>query len=449
MFLFFDVENSLMTDTALCDNFLKFLQASPSPYHATANIAALLSDSGFTQLHEHQSWQIKPGGKYYFTRSDSSIAAFIVAQQDSPAGIRLVGAHTDSPCLKVKPQPEKNVKGYQQLGIEVYGGALLNPWFDRDLSIAGRVCYLDSNNALKSTLVNFEDPIAVIPSLAIHLDREANKNRSVNPQTQLNPILFQTEPGEEGEEKFCFRQLLLEQLHRDGCVEAAEVLDFDLMFYDVQTPSKVGLKQDFIAGARLDNLLSSYIGALTLAESTTKFTSILICSDHEEVGSQSDVGANGSLLEDLLARMYPNAEQRQIAIRGSLLLSVDNAHGVHPNYLSKHDDNHGPILNRGPVLKFDAKQSYATSAHSSSFIKHLARIEPELPLQMFVTRADMRCGSTIGPMTASNIGVKTLDLGVPTFAMHSTRELAGCKDLQTLYQLLGRFYASETMITTA
>ncbi len=438
-----------MSDRAVCDKFLKFLQASPSPYHATANLAVLLSDAGFSQLKEDQTWQLTPGGKYYFTRSDSTIVGFILGEKDSPAGIRLVGAHTDSPCLKVKPQPEKNVKGYQQLGIEVYGGALLNPWFDRDLSIAGRACYLDDNNVLKSALVDFKDPIAVIPSLAIHLDREANKNRTVNPQTQLNPILFQGESEGKGTSEFCFRNLLLEKLQSDGCNDAVDVLDFDMMFYDVQPPAVVGLKHDFFAGARLDNLLSSFIGALALIESDTKYSSILICSDHEEVGSQSDVGANGTVLEDLLTRIYLDAEQRQINIRASMLLSVDNAHGIHPNYTSKHDDNHGPLLNQGPVVKFDAKQSYATSSHSSSFLKRLARMEPELPLQMFVTRADMRCGSTIGPITASNIGVKTLDLGVPTFAMHSTRELAGTRDLETLFQLLMRFYNSETLITTA
>ncbi|MFL0803088.1 MAG: M18 family aminopeptidase [Agarilytica sp.] len=432
-----------MSRSQICAQFQQFLHASPSPYHAVENLAQLFNSSGFVRLSESEAWQLSPGGKYYFVRSDSTIAAFVLGKSnDVSSGIRMVGTHSDSPCLKVKPQPEKRTKGYQQLGIEVYGGALLNPWFDRDLSLAGRVCYLDGNQVLKSALVNFESPIAVIPSLAIHLDREANKNRTVNPQTDLNPILFQ------GKENFSFRELLLEKIRDDGAGDAVEVLDFDMSFYDVQQPSVIGLREDFFAGARLDNLLSSYIGALALTNASNDQTSLLICSDHEEVGSQSDVGAMGTVLEDLLTRLHPDAEQRQMAVRASLLLSVDNAHGIHPNYSNKHDDNHGPLLNQGPVLKFDAKQSYATSSHSSSFLKQLARKSPELPLQMFVTRADMRCGSTIGPITASNIGVKSLDLGVPTFAMHSTRELAGVKDIETLNTLLGRFYESETLITT-
>ncbi len=432
-----------MSQTSICQEFQTFLQQSPSPYHAVKNLKQLFDDNNFTELSERETWQLNQGGKYYFIRSDSTIAAFVVGKNATPSeGVRVVGAHTDSPCLKVKPQPEKVTKDYQQLGVEVYGGALLNPWFDRDLSLAGRVCYLDRDDALQSALINFESPIAVIPSLAIHLDREANKNRTVNAQTDMNPILLQ------GEETFSFRELLLKQLHAEGYDDAKEALDFDLMFYDVQAPALVGLEQSFFAGARLDNLLSSFIGALALVNSSTDYSSILVCHDHEEVGSQTDVGAMGTVLDDLLTRMFPDLEQKQIATRASLLLSVDNAHGVHPNYASKHDENHGPLLNKGPVLKFDAKQSYATSAHSSSFFKQLARQAPELPLQMFVTRADMRCGSTIGPITAANIGIKTLDLGVPTFAMHSTRELAGVEDIETLHQLLQRYYTSSVTVST-
>ncbi|MFL0799115.1 MAG: M18 family aminopeptidase [Agarilytica sp.] len=433
-----------MPHRQICNKFQQFLHASPSPYHAVENLGNVFKGAGFLRLDENQSWELKPEGKYYLVRSDSTIAAFVIGKENTgSSGIRMVGTHSDSPCLKVKPQPEKQTKGYQQLGIEVYGGALLNPWFDRDLSIAGRVCYVDKVQSLKSTLVNFESPIAVIPSLAIHLDREANVGRTVNPQTDLNPILFQ------GNEKFSFRELLLQKVRDDGASDAVEVLDFDMSFYDAQEPNVIGLKDDFFAGARLDNLLSSYVGALSLADASHEHTSIFICSDHEEVGSQSDVGAMSTVLDDILARLYPDPEQRQMAVRGSLLLSVDNAHGIHPNYVNKHDDNHGPLLNQGPVLKFDAKQSYATSTHSASFLKQLARQAPELPLQTFVTRADMRCGSTIGPITAAKVGVKTLDLGVPTFAMHSTRELAGVKDIDTLYDLLGRFYACESLITTA
>ncbi len=429
-----------MSDFSLCHRFIEFLAASPTAFHAAKNLAARLSEQGFIALDENRAWSLEAGGKYYFLRADSTIVGFIVGKDTAPErGMRLVGAHTDSPCLKVTPQPEKNTKGYQQLGIEVYGGALLNPWFDRDLSLAGKVCYLDNSGALQSALVNFEAPIAVIPNLAIHMDRTANENRTVNPQKDMSPILFQ------GEGEFNFRELLREQLAKEGVSDVSEVLDFDMSFYDVQTPALVGLKQDFLVGARLDNLLSSFIGTEALANAGNEFTSIMICNDHEEVGSQSDIGAGGTALTDLLTRLWDNDEARQMALRASLMLSVDNAHGVHPNYLSFHDDNHGPILNKGPVIKFDAKQSYATSSHSAAFLRQLARQGDVLPLQSYVTRADMRCGSTIGPITASNTGVKALDIGVPTFAMHSTRELAGTADVQTLYQLIERFYACDSV----
>lgn len=429
-----------MSDSSLCHRLIDFLRASPTAYHAAHNLASRLREQGFIALDESRAWSIKAGGKYYFLRADSTVVGFIVGKDMSPeSGMRLVGAHTDSPCLKVKPQPEKNTKGYQQLGIEVYGGALLNPWFDRDLSLAGKVCYLDGAGVLQSALVNFQAPIAVIPSLAIHMDRGANENRTVNPQKDMSPILFQ------GEGTFNFRDVLGEQLRKEGVSDVAEVLDFDMSFYDVQAPAIVGLREEFLASARLDNLLSAFIGVEALANAGTDVTTIMVCNDHEEVGSNSDVGAAGTVLKDLFARLWPSEEDRQIALRTSLMLSVDNAHGVHPNYVSVHDDNHGPILNRGPVLKFDAKQSYATSSHSAAFLRRLAQQGEPLALQSYVTRADMRCGSTIGPITATTTGIKALDIGVPTFAMHSTRELAGAGDVQTLYDLIQRFFACDTV----
>jgi len=429
-----------MTNLSVVDAFSTFLANSPTAYHATASLASLLESRHFERIAEDAVWDLQPGKKYYVVRSDASLVAFIVGTKDvTQSGVRFVGAHTDSPCLKAKPQPEKNSKGYQQIGVEVYGGALLNPWFDRDLSFAGKVVYVDGDGTIGSALVDLKRAVAVIPSLAIHLDREANQKRTVNPQSDMNVVLFQ------GGEDYSFRDTLLSQLHDQGLTDAQEVLDFDISFYDTQSPAQVGMNTDFFAGARLDNLLSSYIAVLALSEASTEHTSVAVCNDHEEVGSQSDSGAMGSLLEDVIVRLIPDAQARQVTLRRSLLISADNAHGVHPNYSHKHDDNHGPLLNAGPVIKFDAKQSYATSAGTAAFVRSLARAEPEIPLQSFVTRADMRCGSTIGPITASGVGVQTVDIGVPTFAMHSIRELAGCADIQYLKVLLDRFFAAETI----
>ena len=400
------------------------------------SLKKLFAQRGFTELDEKQAWQLKAGEKYYFSRSDSSIVAFIYGTEDiRTTGVRMVGAHTDSPCLKVKPQPEKLVKNYAQLGIEVYGGVLLNPWFDRDLSIAGKVSYIDASGKLQSSLIDFSRAVATVPNLAIHLDREANIKRTVNPQTDMNAVLLQAESAID------FRDMLKQQLLHQGVVGVEEVLDFNLSFYDVQAPAVLGFENQFIASARLDNLLSCFVAANALAEADTRYTALVVCNDHEEVGSNTDIGAQGTMVEDTLQRLVSDSVDRQLVVRKSLMFSVDNAHGVHPNYLAKHDEQHGPLLNKGPVLKFDANQCYATSSDTAAFVRSLAK-QASIPLQAYVTRADMRCGSTIGPLTASNLGIKTVDIGVPTFAMHSIRELAGHDDIAFLDSLLKQFYAS-------
>ncbi|MBV1930903.1 MAG: M18 family aminopeptidase [Porticoccaceae bacterium] len=416
---------------------LEFIERSPTPFHATQNIASMLEDAGFEQLAEGDEWSLNEGGRYYLTRNDSSIIAFIqgvstnTASSSLDVGIRMVGAHTDSPTLMVKPQPEK-IKDYFQLGVEVYGGALLNPWFDRDLSIAGRVVYRDKqSNSLNKRLINFQRPVATIPSLAIHLDREANKNRTVNPQTDIPPILFEAGSDECKD----FRTLLARQLlsEHDDLKDTPdiEVFDYELCFYDTQAPAQIGLNNDFIASARLDNLLSCFCGLQALlkvcADSQTPQTCMLVCTDHEEVGSASACGAQGPMLQTTLERMLPDGQARARAISRSLMISADNAHGVHPNYASKHDGNHVPVLNRGPVLKINANQRYATTSVTAALFRQWCELQA-VPLQSFVTRTDLGCGSTIGPITATQIGVPTLDVGVPTFAMHSIRELAGSQD---------------------
>lgn len=413
---------------------LDHIGASPTPYHAVDRVKSKLLAAGFVQVNEADEWSLAPGGRYFLCRRDASIIAFRYGRAPlAEQGLRIIGAHTDSPALKVKPTPEKYSQGYFQLGVEVYGGVLLNPWFDRDLSLAGRVA-VRSGGKLCHLLVDFVAPIATIPSLAIHLDRSANEGRTINPQEHMAVLLSQANKGDK-----TFADILARQLRKQGEeIEAADILDFDLSFYDVQKPAVVGLDQSFVASARLDNLLSCFVGLEALVHSSGDQSAVLALFDHEEVGSQSNTGARSNMLTSFFERLMPNPESRYRMLDRSFFVSVDNAHGIHPNYPAKHDEAHGPKLNHGPVVKYDANQSYATSSESASVIKLLAA-EAGVPLQIYVTRADMRCGSTIGPMSAASTGITTVDMGVPTFAMHSIRELAGVKDIDYLHAILSKY----------
>ncbi|MDH5735059.1 MAG: M18 family aminopeptidase [Gammaproteobacteria bacterium] len=426
-----------MQDTEFNQGLMEFIELSPTPFHAVATMIGRLECMGYQCLFESEPWQLKKGQGYYVTRNDSSIIAFKTGKQDViSTGVRMVGAHTDSPCLKVKPQPEMVKNGYFQLGVEVYGGALLNPWFDRDLSLAGRVSYLADDDEIVHTLINFETPVAVIPSLAIHLDREANENRSINAQKDIPPVLIKLP----NEDKPNFKAILLQLMKQQhGITDAIEVLDYELSFYDVQPPSFVGLHQDFIAAARLDNLLSCYTGLMSLFEASDEVTSLLVCNDHEEVGSSSASGAYGTFLKSVLERIAGCGEKFTRTMTHSMFISADNAHAVHPNFADRYDDNHGAIINQGPVIKTNANQRYASNSETSAIFRRLCH-QADVPVQAFVVRSDMACGSTIGPVTASELGVKTLDVGVPTFAMHSIRELAGRWDGYYLYRVLREFY---------
>ena len=430
-------------NSKLTSSLMDFLDKSPTPYHAVDNMAMRLDDEGFEQLPERETWSLQAEKRYYVIRGGSSLVAFVTAQQEpEEVGVRMVGAHTDSPCLKIKPQPETVNNGYLQLGVEVYGGALLNPWFDRDLSIAGRVTYLDSANEISSTLLDYREPIAVIPSLAIHLDREVNKNRTINPQQHL-PTLLCTH---DSEAKPDFREMLLSKLKQDQPeTKAQSMLDFDLCLYDSQLPQVVGLNHEFIASARLDNLVSCYTGLCSLVDSKSTLPSMLVCNDHEEVGSQSAIGAQGPFLRSVLERWCGSTESYQRAVNRSMLISVDNSHGIHPNYADKHDQNHGPLLNNGPVIKINHNQRYATNSVTSAIYRQLCE-QNDIPLQVFVSRTDLACGSTIGPLTASEVGVQTLDVGIAQFAMHSIRELCGVHDVDYLFRSLVEFYSSEILL---
>ncbi len=406
------------------EGLLGFLNASPTPFHAARNMAMMCANAGFIQLDERETWALEKGKKYFVTRNSSSIIAFTYPGGDDYV---MMGAHTDSPNLKLKPSPVIEKKGLVQLGVEPYGGLLLNPWFDRDLSIAGRVSYKDGKGEIRDALIDIKKAIAVIPSLAIHLDDKANRERSVNAQTDIVPIITSG--------SFDFNAWIKTALEAEGHDDFAMLLSHELSLYDTQKAGFVGLEDDFIASARLDNLLSCYVTLLTICSVPEDQPYLMICSDHEEVGSGSTSGAAGSFLESVLRRITPDFERYTQLTRKSIMVSCDNAHAVHPNFAAKHDENHDPRINEGIVIKVNANQRYASNTHSiSRFV--LAAANQNIALQEFVTRSDMGCGSTIGPITATRLGIETIDVGLPTFGMHSIRELAGSKDAHQLYRIL-------------
>ena len=423
--------NAEIFNTELC----AFLDASPSPFHAVASMISMLEQAGFSALDEADDWQLVSGSKHYVVRNGSSIVAFVIGSNDlAQSGLRMVGAHTDSPCLMIKPQPDLDNSEYSQLAVEVYGGALLNPWFDRDLSVAGRLVYKNAKGNLRQKLVNFEQPIAVIPSLAIHLDREANKGRTVNPQTDITPVIGLSNGDKKAQD---FVQILQQQF-----LQAKEqVMDFELCLYDTQPAALIGLNKEFLTSARLDNLLSCFIAARSLVEADHSNTCIIACNDHEEVGSVSAVGADGPFLESIVARIVSAQTESTYAhvINRSLLISSDNAHAVHPNFANKHDDVHLPKLNGGPSIKTNVKQRYATNSATASLFKEFCQ-QANVPVQQFVSRNDMGCGSTIGPITSSRLGVPTVDIGIPQLAMHSCREIIGSQDPLRLSKVLKAFF---------
>ena len=430
-----------MTISQFNQDLLRFLQQSPTAFHAVASMQALLEQANFVPLDESGCWNLRPDSSYYVSRNDSALIAFHTGSKDIlQHGLRMAGAHTDSPGLKLKPAPVIERHGYVQLGVEVYGGALYAPWFDRDLGLAGRVNFQTRAGALKSTLVDVQQPVATIPSLAIHLFRDVHQQRSINPQKELLPVL----QLQSGRKKFDFEAYLLALIRQQpGNRTAHKVLAHELYFYDAQPPAMIGLQQDFIASARLDNLLSCFVACRALLDSRGDYASLLVCNDHEEVGSASTSGAQGPFLQSVLARIAASTGADTAALQrltaGSVFLSIDNAHGVHPNYQEKHDDQHRPVLNGGPVIKLNANQRYASNSDSVALFRAICD-QVKVPSQCFVMRNDMACGSTIGPLTATVTGITTVDTGVATFAMHSIRELAGAKDTGALARVVSAWY---------
>jgi len=416
-------------------DLLRFLGEAVTPFHAVAAMAQRLTAAGFVEIEQFDGANMVPGQGYFITRQGSSLIAARAGKNPASAGLRLVGTHTDSPNLSIKPNPVKGRDGCVQLGVDVYGGALLNPWFDRDLGIAGRLTLLAPNDELESVLFDTRGPVAVVPSLAIHLDREANTKRSVNAQKDMVPVVMLGDP-----EQFDFRQWLADSLIEGNSQwEGARVLDYELSLYDTQRPALVGIDKGFIASARLDNLLSCYAGVTALISAEDSEWSVLVATDHEEVGSASTVGAQGPLLMDALTGIAPDTAINQQLRARSWLLSVDNAHAVHPNYADRHDDQHNPKLGAGPVIKINRNQRYATNSEGAARIRLVAE-RAEVNVQSFVMRSDLACGSTIGPITATETGIATTDIGVPTLGMHSVRELACAQDVPQIIALIEAFY---------
>jgi aspartyl aminopeptidase len=428
-----------MTFTLYNSDLFSFLYSSPTPFHAIANIAKHLSGQGFAVLHENERWQLAKGCAYYVIREHGAIIAFILgSDESSEQGFRMLAAHTDSPCLQIKPHAEIKTSSYLQLGVEVYGGSLLAPWFDRDLSLAGRVCCRMSDGTLGVYLINFRRPLLTIPSIAIHFDRDANKNGGINQQKHLPPIFCQGSDQQLPQ----FNTLLLEQIIKEyPAVAIDEILAFDMFCFDFQEPSYTGLNNEIISSARLDNLLSCHAGMLSLGKADRTKNLLLFCANHEENGSTSASGAQGSFLDSVLERIAPDPISRQIALSNSFLLSMDNAHASHPNFMEKSDSAHEIHLNKGPVIKLNANQRYATNSLSAAIYKQICK-EADINPQEFVMRSDLPCGSTIGPITAARLGIRTVDIGAASLAMHSVREHTGALDPFLLYRTITQFQKS-------
>lgn len=426
-----------LRDTQEALALAKYIDASPSPYHACLTAAAQLDAAGFRALTELEAWDQTPG-RYYVLRG-GSIAAWVVPQSaTSTTGFRIIGAHTDSPNLRIKPHPDANAVGMRRLGVEVYGGALLNSWLDRDLGLSGRVCVRGKDGAPEERLFLMDRAVLRVPQLAIHLHREIRTDGlKLNAQKHMSPIWGVEDSSERG-----FRQLLAEELD----VAPSDILAWDAMCHDT-TPSRLlGDGEPFLSAPRLDNLCSTHCGLSAmlarLAAGDPDKIAVLCLFDHEEIGSQSRAGANGPFLRDLLERACLTRggtnEDFKRALADSICVSADMAHATHPNYIDKHDKDHRLAMNAGPVIKLNTNMRYATEASTEAHFQLVCE-RAEVPFQKWANRSDLACGSTIGPMTASNLGIRTVDIGNAQLAMHSAREMCGSLDPGYLVRALTVF----------
>lgn len=463
--------------------FIDFVNASPTPYHAVFSVKKELELAGFEELKERSNWDnstLINGGKYYVTRNESSIIAFTIGEDYKPNnGIAMVGAHTDSPCLKIKPISKRTSEGFIQVGVEQYGGLIAHSWFDRDLSIAGRV-FISENGEYTGKLIKIDKPLLRIPTLAIHLDRDVNTKFEFNKETKLLPIAGQVATQKKSDidtqPKSCaddpdlkltpeqfesvqsvvsrHNESLIELIATELNVDKNQIEDFELLLYDNQKSIIGGLNDEFIFSARLDNLISCYSATKGIIKAkNVDSINLISLFDHEEIGSVSAQGADSTFLPDIINRLakskiYTSSDKSNSynldfyeTLSRSFLLSSDMAHGVHPNYGEKYESHNRPQLNLGPVIKINANQRYATNSPGIVLMKKAANLA-EVPLQLFVVRNDSPCGSTIGPILSAKLGIRTLDLGNPQLSMHSIRETGGTHDVLRLTDLFSSFFSN-------
>lgn len=407
-----------------------FLDASPSPFHAAATAAERLRAAGFSEVRRGADWATVAADG--FVLDGGSLVAWRHAGAAPATAFRIAGAHTDSPCLRVKPRPDDGAVGWQQLNVEVYGGILNNSWLDRDLGVAGRLTLVDGT----SVLVDVREPVARIPQLAVHLDRGVNDSGlKLDPQQHLRPVWGVGSPARGG-----FARWIAD---RAGCDTPAF---WELCLYDVQPAAVLGADRSLLASGRLDNQLSCWaaIDALTSTPPGFDTIAMVVLNDHEEVGSASTTGAAGPLLEHVIERHVlargGTRDDLLRALAASACVSADNAHAVHPNYIERHDGDHRPMVNAGPAIKINSNQRYATSSETAAMFRRACEVAG-VPHQVFVSRNNMPCGTTIGPLTATRLGIATVDVGVPQLSMHSARELCGVADPPALAAALGAFFA--------
>ncbi|AYF53572.1 M18 family aminopeptidase [Clostridium botulinum] len=424
------------------NKLLDFIYESPTAFHAVENVKNILVKNGFKELKECDKWCIKKGEKYYTTKNDSAIVAFVVGEGAiEENGFKIIGAHTDSPSFRIKPNPEMiSEESYIKLNTEVYGGPILNTWLDRPLSIAGRVT-LKSENVLfpKTKLINIKKPIMIIPNLAIHMNRNINQGIELNKQVDTLPILGLIN------EEFEKNNYLLKIIGKELNIDYKDIIDFDLFLYEYEKGSIIGINNEFISSGRLDDLESVHSGVEALVNScNSSATNVLVCFDNEEVGSSTKQGADSNMLANTLERIVlslsGNREEFLRALSKSFIISSDSAHAVHPNKGEKCDPTNRPKLNKGPAIKIAASQSYTSDSNSASVFKALCQ-KAEVPVQEFVNRSDERGGSTIGPISSTHLNIRSVDIGTPLLAMHSIRELCGVDDHYYSMKVFKEFYS--------
>ena len=415
------------TARAQAQDLLDFIDASPSPWHAVQTCEARLGAAGFSRLDETERWTLQAGARHYVVRGGSSIIAFIVGSQPAvTTGLRLIGAHTDSPGLRLKPKPAEDAAGMVRLGVEVYGGPILATFADRDLSLAGRV-NVRTPDGFCSRLVRFHDALLRLPNLAIHMNREVNETGlKFNKQTELPLLLGVAENDTKAEARF--RQPIAEALG----VEPGDLLTWELNAYDTQKGVFWGVDREFIANSQLDNLASCHAAlSALLAAQEPAATCLCAFFDHEEVGSESATGAGGSFISDVISRLAGSAgldgEDLRRMLARSFFISADMAHAWHPNFPAAYEPCHHATVNAGPVIKSNANQRYSSSADTAARFMAICE-KAGVPCQQYAHRTDLGCGSTIGPIIAARLGIPSVDVGSPMWAMHSIRESAGVLD---------------------